>query len=313
MGEARPDPHPGKRLAITLVLLSCLGAFVGLEPRASRAQVPSPRLVQHRVDLVGPTGAREHVMVTYPRLPRRAHHPAGHRWPVVVALHGLGEARRGRARGYLGWNVDYDLPRAYDAMLRGRLEASDLGGFVRPEHLERLNAWLASRAFEGVAVVTPYTPAIAAPAQTAARIRYGDWVAGPMLAAVRRAHGGLSTAATGTGIDGVSLGGRISLEVGFRHPEAFGAVGGIQPAVRGDAERLAALVDRAADQRIRLLTSDGDGYLQATRDLSEGLDARGVPHELLVVPGPHAYAFNRGPGSIELLRFAQTALRPEPP
>lgn len=299
------------RLA-TSASLAMLLAVAFAPPAGSSAQGAESRLVQHRIEVVGPSGAREPVMITLPRLAASASHPPGHRWPVLVALHGLGEAQRGPGRGYLGWNVDYAMPRAYEALLRGRLDASDYGGFVRPEHLARVNAWLAARSFEGVAVVTPYTPAIALPEQGAARARYGRWVVGTLLPSVRRAVAGLSSAPEGTGIDGVSLGGRIALEVGFRHPEAFGAVGGIQPAVRGDADRLAEMVRVDAHQRIRLLTSDGDGFQEATRLLGRSLERRGIDHELLVLPGPHAYAFNRGPGSIELLRFGATALRGDP-
>lgn len=309
MRATRRELGSHARVGAVFVALAAIAAAI-LEP-TGLAQSSSPVLHQYRVDLDGPTGQREHVLVTFPRLPGRAQHPEGHRWPVVVALHGLGEAQRGIERGYLGWNVDYALPRAYEAMLRGRLSTQDLGGFVRPAHLARLNAWLADRGFSGVAVVTPYTPAIAAPEREAERRTYGDWLAGPMLRAVRAAYPGLSATAAGTAVDGVSLGGRLALEIGFRHPEAFGAVGGIQPAVRGDAARLAALVRPEAAQRLRLLSSDGDAFLPATRELSQALAARSIPHDLLVVPGPHDYAFNRGPGAVELLRFAQTALRPE--
>lgn len=317
MREDREDPSmprsrvPRPWVAALAMLASVACVVASLRAPSVRAQLPSYMLHQYRVDVVGPTGAHEPVMVMYPRMPNRAPHPNGHRWPVVVALHGLGEAQRGVDRGAMGWSVDYALPRAYEAMLYGRLGSPEFGGFVRREHLARVNAWLRTRAFEGVAVVMPYTPAILQPDQAAERVRYSAWLAGPLLEQVRAAYPGFSRDKEGTGIDGISLGGRLSLEAGFRHPEAFGGVGGMQPAVRGDAEFLTGLVHRDAGQRIRLLSSDGDNFLVATRELATALRGRSIPHDLLVVPGPHDYPFNRGPASIELLRFAQMALHGE--
>jgi iron(III)-salmochelin esterase len=51
----------------------------------------------------------------------------------------------------------------------------------------------------------------------------------------------------------------------------------------------------------RLLTSDGDFFLASTRAISQALRQAGVPHELVVVPGPHDYPFNRGPAVYEML------------
>jgi len=38
----------------------------------------------------------------------------------------------------------------------------------------------------------------------------------------------------------------------------------------------------------------------------------GVDNELAVIPGPHDYEFNRGPGVYEMLVFHDRALRGEP-
>lgn len=298
--------------AVCVAGIVALGAFTLPSGGAQEASAfTSTVLEQGLVDVTGPNGDAQRVAVLIPRLPGGAAHPPGHRWPVVVALHGLGEAQRGVARGFLGWSVDYGLPSVYERMLTGHVNRATFGGLVRPAHLAAVNRWLATREFEGVAVVMPYTPAILAPTQGPEREAYAAWLAGPLLTAVRAAYPGLSTTAAGTGIDGISLGGRLSLEAGFRHPEAFGAVGGIQPAVRRDARFLTGLIQPEHPQRIRLLSSDDDNFLVATQTLSATLRARRVSHELLVVPGPHDYPFNRGPGSVELLRFAQTALQPE--
>jgi iron(III)-salmochelin esterase len=110
----------------------------------------------------------------------------------------------------------------------------------------------------------------------------------------------------------VSLGGMVALEVGLRFPDVFGAVGAMQPAVRGREALLAALAEQARSkqhQNLRLLSSDRDPLLPVTQTLSQELRKRHVAHQLVVTPGGHDYAFNRGPGAIELLHFHDRALR----
>jgi hypothetical protein len=302
--------HRGRAGALALLA----AAFaLALAASAGFAQERSEYVHQRYVAVRGPDGERQRVLVTLPRQPGRAMHPPGARYALVVALHGLGEARKGPDRGVLGFSVDYRLPTAYGALLRGTLRRADYGGFVRDAHLEAVNAELARQPFEAPAVVTPYVPpGLLQPGAEEARARYSAWLAGPLLDAVREAFPGVARTREGTGIDGISLGGRVALEAGFTHPEAFASVGGIQAAVRDDAAALAGAVDPARAQRIRLLTSDDDPYLEPTRALSEALRARRIAHTLVVTPGPHGYDFNRGPGVIELLRFHAAALPREP-
>jgi hypothetical protein len=92
----------------------------------------------------------------------------------------------------------------------------------------------------------------------------------------------------------------------------FGAVGAIQPAVRGRETQLAERAAKAhaqEPQALRLISSDQDPLLPVTRKLSEELRKRQLAHTLVVTPGAHDYAFNKGPGSVELLRFHDRALR----
>ena len=44
----------------------------------------------------------------------------------------------------------------------------------------------------------------------------------------------------------------------------------------------------------------------------DALNAEHVAHEFVVVAGPHDYAFNRGPGGIEMLLWHDRVLRGEP-
>jgi enterochelin esterase-like enzyme len=141
---------------------------------------------------------------------------------------------------------------------------------------------------------------------------YAEWVAKKLVPKVQRMFPVVSDAARIAGVDGVSLGGMVALEVGLRFPEVFASVGSMQPAIRGREAELAeraARAQRVAKQEIRLLSSDKDPLLETTRKFSEELRRRQVPHELKVTPGGHDYAFNQGPGAIELLHFHDRALR----
>lgn len=294
----------GLAMSVLAALLSVVVA-PGFAPTGS-AQRESTFVRYHHFRMDTPWGNQRALLM----IPRRAL-SSGERWPLLVALHGMGEARRGPERGFLAWPLDYQLGDAFAALYRGRLVERDYGGLVRAAHLRSANAELARHPFEGVVVVCPYTPDLLGEAVGGAEtLRWGEWVAGPLLARVRAELPDLvSDERAATGIDGVSLGGMLSIEVGFRHPEAFGSVGAIQPAIRG---REASLAELAGDhQRIRLLSSERDPFLLATRTLSERLRERHVAHEIAVVPGPHDYAFNRGPGGLEMLRFHDRALRSE--
>lgn len=112
----------------------------------------------------------------------------------------------------------------------------------------------------------------------------------------------------------MSFGGWVALETGLRHPEVFGAAGGLQPAITGRqgalAERAAGALEAEGPQAIRLLTSTEDPFPGPTRRLSKKLRERRVSHRLVDLPGPHGYDFNRGTGAMELLRFCDRALIP---
>ncbi len=296
------------RAALAAALVVVALPLIALTGRPGRAQAPSEHVESREIRLPSPWGEAR-VLVTHAR---HRHAPAPTtRLPIVVALHGAGEARRGPERGYLGWTADYHLADAFGALGRGRLTAGDYGDMVRPEHLAARNRALRAQPFRDLIVVTPYTRDLMGEQPGSDAIReYADWLAGPLLEAVRREVPTAALTRAGTGIDGVSLGGMLSLEAGLRHPEAFGAVGAIQPAIRGRVDAVAPLAD--GTQRIRLLSSDQDPFLAPTRALSEAWTARHVAHELLVTPGRHGYAFNRGPGGVELLFFHDRALVREP-
>jgi enterochelin esterase-like enzyme len=239
---------------------------------------------------------------------------AGERFPVLIAMHGLGEAQKGPERGARGWIDDYGLGRAIERLHAPPLTAEDFMGFVEPARLERLNRALSAEPFSGLIVVCPYTPAVLRgdrPFDKAPPL--ARFLVDELLSRVYRETPALGTPET-TGIDGVSLGGRAALTVGLLRAEAFAAVGALQAAFDvEDAPEIAERVRRARQRRpsleLRLLSSDGDYFLRANRAIDRALGAAGQRRELVVVPGPHDYDFNRGPGAIEMLVYHDRVLR----
>ncbi|RLB47913.1 MAG: esterase [Deltaproteobacteria bacterium] len=305
-----------------IVAIVMAATFVMSSTTATRRHVQAQErrdwVHQRFLDIEGYDGVAQRVVVTYPRRSDGRSRPPGERYPVVIALHGRGEARLAPNRGALAWYLQYKLPEAFGALGRRRLTSADYHGLVNRGHLEMVNAQLRAEPFRGVAVVTPYTPDLMGDPQAGPRVAaFGDWLAGPLLSALRDEFPNLARGRDATGIDGVSLGGMLSLEAGFAHPEAFGAVGAIQPAIRGRESRLVAAATRARDhnqgpQQVRLLTSEADPFREPTESLSTALRAVHLSHRLLVVPGPHDYQFNQGPGAIELLRYFDEVLAREP-
>ncbi len=244
----------------------------------------------------------------------------GERFPLLVALHGRGESVRGMDVGARGWLHDYELGRTIARLRSPPLVREDLKGFVDEARLARINASLAERPFRGLVVVCPWVPDLVNERDRTnldAPLPFGRFVVESLLPRAWDETPALRERAA-TGIDGVSLGGRVSLVVGLAHADRFGAVGALQPAIQeNEPPALArrardAMVD-AARLRLRLVTSDQDYFRGATTGLHLALKSEGIEHEHLVIPGPHDYAFNRGPGGVEMLLWHDRVLRGEAP
>jgi iron(III)-salmochelin esterase len=238
--------------------------------------------------------------------------PSDARFPVVVALHGRGEAMKSPAEGAMGWPRDYALVRAFDRLHAPPLHESDYEGLVEPARLIETNDALKRRPFGGVIVACPWLPDVR-PAATGDIAAYTRFVLTTLLPRVRRDTPALASPES-TGIDGVSLGGIVALRIGLGSPEAFGAVGGIQPALAEEqtAEWSAmALAARARhpEMKLRLVTSQFDYFRDPILALSRAWRAAGIAHDFADLPGPHDYVFNRGPGSIELLLWHDRVLQ----
>jgi hypothetical protein len=261
----------------------------------------------------GPVGPEKAIAL----VPRGA--DGAERYPVLVALHGRGESVRGIEAGARGWVDDYDLGRAISRLRSPPLMREDFRGFVDDARLARINASLAARPFRGLIVVCPWVPDILSSRDRSsldAALPFGDFVVDHLLPRVV-AETPARDERTANGIDGVSLGGRAALIVGLAHADRFGAIGTLQAAVQDNEAGAIAARARAAlangALRIRLVTSDRDPFAGAIAQLHSAFDEGRIDHEYLVIPGPHDYAFNRGPGGIEMLLWHDRVLRGEPP
>jgi hypothetical protein len=235
--------------------------------------------------------------------------------PLVIALHGRGEAGRGLSAGARGWRDDYAVERVDERLRAGELAATDLGGFATEQRIADLRASIAGRPYRGVILMTPYTPVVPDRSAAGARgfARFLEEKAIPRAAAIA----GREVGQLRVGIDGVSMGGRLALWAAVATPARYASVGALQPAISvGEADDVAArLVDAHARSAfsLRLVSSEEDPFLEAVRALASKLDRRGLAHRLVVTPGPHDYAWNRGPGGAELLLHHERVLRGLPP
>ncbi len=231
--------------------------------------------------------------------------------PLLIALHGRGEAGRGLEIGAGAWPSEYALDRLHRRLLAPPLTGADLQDMFSPARLDRLNASLAEAPYKGLSVACPATPVLADRSVEGAR-SFARFLIETLLPRMRKETGSTADRAA-TGIDGVSMGGRVALFVGLSHPEIFGVVSALQPAISVDEAPLISELARAANARanvvLRLVSSDADPFLPAVRAASARLAQDGVIHELLVVPGTHGYEFNRGPGGAEMLLWHERVQR----
>jgi hypothetical protein len=240
------------------------------------------------------------------------------RFPVLLTFHGTGEARKGPEKGARGWIDDYGLYKALDRLQHPPLTAADLAGFADEARLAKLNAALAVNPYRGLVIVNSYTPDMLRGDEPFSKVPpLAKFAVEELLPRAARETPAIGTPQT-TGIDGISLGGRAALAIALCNPEAFAAVGGLQPAF--DLENAGPVAVRAARAReknpaltFRLLTSHGDYFLASTKAISAAMKQAGVPHSLVIVPGPHDYPFNRGPAVYEMLLHHDRVLRGLPP
>lgn len=228
------------------------------------------------------------------------------RFPLLIALHGMGETTSPR-KGAYGWLESYALGRTLDRVAHPPLEPADFHALVTPARLADLNAQLGKRRFSGLVIACPYLP------RDTSYVDYASWLNEQLLPRLRAETPVLGTAAS-TGIDGVSYGGITALRVGLDHPESFGAIGALQPAVVNDVDLLAEECARKlAGRPLRIVTSTDDAFRPGLEALDAALTRRSIAHEFFVSEGPHDYVWNQGPGGIEMVVWHDRTLKRRAP
>jgi predicted esterase len=284
---------------------ACIGAaaLVASLAGASRGAAACDGFEERTLDVPGEKLARKCRLL----VPRDGTRPRR----VLVLLHGLGETTN-ETLGIGAWSERYGICQAH-ARLRHppiRRVLSD-AEYLTTERLSELDRELERAPFRGLAVACPFTPNVFRAGSTAAVLdRYAAWLVEAVLPALARE---LGVARPNVGLDGVSLGGFVALEVFLRKPEAFASAGALQAAIRPhSAEAYAARIERAFAARgkipLRLATSSWDPGRAAHEKLAKALEKRGLPVTLSVPPGPHDQRFLREAGSLELLLWHDRAL-----
>lgn len=237
--------------------------------------------------------------------------------PLLVLLHGLGETGD-PTLGVYAWVERYGLGTAY-----ARLRRPPVGhttrqlGLLPDPRLAAINASLAAQPFRGMVIACPFTPNVGKMAAPEAALdAYAAWIAEVVIPRARREAPVLADAAH-TAIDGVSLGGYIGLEVFLRRREAFAAWGGVQSAINvvrltAYADKLAAALATAppgSRTSLHLETTEADPYREINTALAALLTKKGVPNDLVVLPGQHDQVFLREAGTLEMLLWHDRRLR----
>ncbi|MFT5430124.1 MAG: hypothetical protein ACI9OJ_000797, partial [Myxococcota bacterium] len=224
-------------------------------------------------------------------------------FPVVYALAGLGEMVRGPKASAAGWVERYGLVQAMCAVSSPALSTADFGGLVQGKQLysyqQRLKA-----GFGGLVIVSP-----GAPRKMGARFRKHlfdeviPWAESSLPVKAGTAF---------RGIDGISLGGRHALRLGFSRPDQFRSLGTEQASVKGlwSFVRKAVRDAKPAVQGpvINLLSSHRDGYRHQIKRFAGRLRGLGLMVRHYETPGAHNKRFAKGPGAIDMLLFHDSVL-----
>jgi len=233
--------------------------------------------------------------------------------PLLVLLHGLGETDR-EALGIHAWQDRYGLPEAYARLVAPPVTRTlPSKRYLSDARLLEINDELRRAPLPDLALVCPFTPNPFKQSPSAPLLdRYAGYLEHALLPAVRAATPTLP-GPEHCGIDGVSLGGYVALEIFLRKPELFGVVGTMQGAFGKQlaevyARRLADVVAKYGGRRIHVTTTTFDPFREASELLAQRLAERGVARTLTLAEGPHDQNFLREAGSLEMLLFQARAL-----
>jgi hypothetical protein len=233
--------------------------------------------------------------------------------PVLILFHGLAETER-EALGIHAWNDRYGLPEAYARLVSPPVVRTlPNKRYLSDARLSEINDELARSPLPDVSIVCPFAPNPFKENPSAPLLdSYAAYIEHALLPAMRAAAPTLP-GPEHLGIDGVSLGGYVSLEIFLRRPELFGVVGTMQGAFGKSlaevyARRIAELVKRLGPRRIHVTTTTFDPFREASQWFVQRLKERGLDATLSLAEGPHDQTFLREAGSLEMLLFQARAL-----
>lgn len=288
------------------MFLAATGAWlVADHARASRTPPDDLKIVDWEFDDAPPFKRRALVAVP-------THLADGDKVPVLVLLHGLGEAKQGPDAGVFAWLDRYGLGSSYARLRHLPLASTSKRKDLTDARAQQLNDELGKKPFGGLVLVCPFTPNVWSFKSTESALdHFATFVRGPLLERVAREVPQADT--TRVGLDGCSLGGFVAVEVAKRKPEGWRSFGVVQPAIAerkvGDYAEMLAGVASAHRTRLHVESSTYDPYLRVSKLLHEAILAKGQQSEFIAPPGPHDQPFLRDVGTIEMLMFHDRALR----
>jgi len=305
--------HPQSRRAFLaeLAALTALSAMCGARP--ARADPPAsrspPDLDVRDIEVEGDKKLATRFTLFVPNYLAK-----GERVPLLVLLHGLGEAGEPGA-GVYAWVERYGLGTAYARLRRPPVTRDPHAADLLPDaRLDGINASLAAQPFRGMAVACPFTPIVGRmPDPEGALDAYAAWIADVVIPRARKEAPVVPDAAH-TALDGVSMGGYVGVEVFTRRPDAFCAWGGVQSAFGAArlpryADKIAAALASTGKTSVRIATTEGDPFREVSVALAGLLAKKGVPADLVVSPGQHDQRFLREVGTLEMLLWHDRRLR----
>jgi hypothetical protein len=233
--------------------------------------------------------------------------------PLLTLFHGLGETNS-ETLGIHAWHDRYGLPEAYARLVAPPVERTlPNKRYLSDARLAEINLDLTRAPLPDLNIVCPFTPNVFKQDPSAPLLdQYAEYVAQALLPAARAALATLP-GTEHTGVDGVSLGGYVSLEIFLRKPELFGVVGTMQGAFGKSlaevyARRVADVATRLGPRCVHVTTTTFDPFRDASELLARRLNELGVNATLTLAEGPHDQTFLREAGSLELLLFQARAL-----
>jgi pimeloyl-ACP methyl ester carboxylesterase len=247
-----------------------------------------------------PFGGRVPVLV-----PRSV--PSGTSLPLVIALHGLGEAQD-PVLAAKAWPALYGLLDAAERLASPPLAPRGKRGDLTVEHAATINRDLSSRPHAGVLVACPFTPNPSRARDREAHLqRYATWIRGTVVVRAREQLPALS-GANATHLAGCSMGGAVALEVAERCRGSFASLALVQSAHGAHRNATYATNARTAGPAggslaTLVLTSAGDPFRERNVALGKELARAGVPHDVVVLPGPHDQPWLREAGTPTLLHW----------